>query len=232
MKRCVRRRAAPLLALAAALFLPMAAPEAVAEPAYSAQAVAQERAGIAEHRRLMLKILAEEEAGCRERFAATACLDDVRRRRRDALAPLRERELRLDESERRARADERRRAVANKLAAAASAPSATSGQAAPVPVSPPASGVVRPGVIVAASAPAAAVSRPAPILRVRRATNSASAAAARDADAAERVRGAERRREQTEVVRDRIERRQAEREAAGRRGDPLPHPGVASQPAR
>lgn len=237
MKRCGLRRGPPLGGLAAALCLLMFSPAMAAEPAYSSQAVAKERAGIAEHRRLMLKILAEEEAACRERFAVTACLDDVQRRRRDALAPLRERELRLDESERRARAEERRRAVAAKLAAAASTPPASPGSSARAAQAAPASGsaadATRTAASVSASAAAPSVaSRPAPILRVRRAAGSASATAARDAEASERVRDAERRREQTEVVRERIERRQAEREAAGRRSDPLPRPGAASLPAR
>jgi len=52
-----------------------------------------------------------EEARCSDRFAVNACIDAVRQRRRAALAELRERELRLDDAERRARALQRQREI-------------------------------------------------------------------------------------------------------------------------
>lgn len=224
------------LAVALSQLVPPGHALAAGEPASAAaQGVAQERTALAEHRRLLLKILADEEAACRERFAVTACQDDVRRRRREALAPLRERELRLEESERRARAEERRRAVAAKLSEAGVGPAGSGAASASAagprpslaqPLGPAASGPS------AGAPPHAAASRPAPVLRVRRAAAPASAASARETEASERVREAERRRDQGESVRARIDKREAERRAAGRRSDPLPLPGVASQPAR
>lgn len=175
-------------------------------------AVAQERAELAQQRRLLLDALAKEERECRERFAVTACQDDVRRRRRDALQPIRERELRLEEAERRARASERRAAVAARQASAA-VPQPAAAASQPVLR-------VRPErrTRAAAQGPQAAASAPP-----RRAAASASQAqASREDAAAARARAAERRQEQAEATRARIEQRQAQREASGRRSDPLP----------
>ena len=59
-----------------------------------------ERASIAAERQLLVERYAREERECLQRFAVSACLDDVRSRRRAALAPLRARELQLDDAER------------------------------------------------------------------------------------------------------------------------------------
>lgn len=199
-------------------------------PAQKAPPLAAERAALAEQRRLTLRSLADEEAACQTRFAVTACLDDVRRRRREALAPLRERELRLEEAERRERAEQRRRGVDAKRAAAV--------PATPGPVPGPAGGAVMSSPVPATGTPlpapgmapsAAAASRPATVTRVRRPSRSASEAAEREAQAAARVREAERRRDEAGAVRERIERRQSQRDATGRRSDPLPLPGATGQ---
>ena len=63
-----------------------------------------ERTRIAAERQSLTERFTAEESACRTRFAVNACLDDVRARRRAALAPLRERELRLAEAERQRRA--------------------------------------------------------------------------------------------------------------------------------
>ena len=77
-----------------------------------ATAADSERSRITAERKAMAAQFAAEEKACAERFAVTACVDDVRVRRREALAPLRERELKLDEADRQQRAQERRSAVA------------------------------------------------------------------------------------------------------------------------
>ena len=59
-------------------------------------------------RQALVERFADEERACSQRFAVTSCVDEVRSRRRAALAPLRERELRLEEAERNRRAAERR----------------------------------------------------------------------------------------------------------------------------
>jgi colicin import membrane protein len=46
-------------------------------------------------------------AACEARFVVTACVDDAKQRRRNALAPVRLRELQLDALERQRRASER-----------------------------------------------------------------------------------------------------------------------------
>ena len=205
----------------------------------AASAASAERAALVEHRRLMLKILADEEVACGERFAVTACRDDVRRRRREALGPLRERELRLEEAERRARAEERRRFVAAKQAAAAERQASAAAPASAAALTPPPELRIRRPLGPAGSSSGAAPGGSSPASSgsahrrqgpARAASDPAAAMAAREAEAAERVREAERRREQVEAARARIERRQTEREAAGRRTQPLPAPGAASQP--
>lgn len=83
---------------------------------------ADERARLAGERQVITQRFDHEEQACRLKFAVTGCLADVRARRRDALAPLRERELGLADHERQQRAQERRRAVAAKQEAAAERP--------------------------------------------------------------------------------------------------------------
>jgi len=83
---------------------------------------ADERARLAGERQTITQRFDQEEQTCKEKFAATGCLADTRARRREALAPLRERELSLADRERQQRAQERRRAVAAKQQAAADRP--------------------------------------------------------------------------------------------------------------
>lgn len=163
-----------------------------------------ERARIAAERKALAQRFQEEERACTSRFAMTACVDEVRARRREALAPLREQELRLDEAERRQRAEERQRAIAQRKAEAASRPAA--------PPEPQAH-VRQP--LLGASGP---VRTPKP----------ADDGAARAAEAARRVQDAQQRQAEVEATRERIEKRQAEREAQGKKARPLPVPPAAS----
>ena len=83
---------------------------------------ADERARLAAERMAVTQRLDQEEQACRLKFATTGCLADVRARRREALAPLRERELSLADQDRQHRAQERRRTLAVKQQAAADRP--------------------------------------------------------------------------------------------------------------
>lgn len=178
---------------------------------------ARERAEIAAAKRAAEAQFQAAEAACRERFVVTPCIEDARAERRRQLALLRDRELKLDDHERRHRAAQRGEAVARKQAAAASAaasaasaasaPRASSSAAARAPSSSPPrlSGE-------AASAPRSPLD------------GSAEAAAARAARSAQRQQEAQARRE-------RIEAREAERRGKAAPGSadekksaPLPKP--------
>jgi colicin import membrane protein len=172
-----------------------------------ALAAQPERAQLRAERNRLSEAFAEQERSCSQQFLVTACLDDARARRRDALTPLRERELRLDEAERQTKAEQRRQAIAAKQALAASQPTA----------------------------------RPAPPVRVRSALPAASAAVReprqvepedRAAAAAIRARELEAQRHLATQAQQRVDRREAERQAAGRKSAPLPTPTPAASAAR
>ena len=179
-------------------------------------AQADERTRLTAERRILSERFDAEQRACADRFAVTACVEETRARRREALAPLRERELRLDEAERRQRATERRAAIASKVAAAASRP---------------------------AEAAASAASSAAPVVRLRAPPSAASGVvrtprpkadeagrAAVAAQAEQRVREAQSRQQDLQAAQQRIQRRLAERAAGGRAAEPLPVP--ASSPRR
>ena len=174
-----------------------------------------ERQAVTAERQALSERFAAEERECALRFLATSCGDEVRARRREALAPLRERELRLEEADRRRRADERRAAIASKQAAAASRPSAAS--------APPA-----PELRVRQAAPPATAAARGPHRR--------DESTARTAEAEQRVKDAQQRRQEAAAAEQRIERRQAQRQArsasSGRLPQALPVPTAASRPSR
>ncbi|HRD98439.1 MAG TPA: hypothetical protein PLA97_18815, partial [Rubrivivax sp.] len=70
-----------------------------------------ERHQIAAARQRIAQDFAAQELACRHRFAVTDCVEDARARRRQALAPWREKEVALDAADRQRRADERRAAI-------------------------------------------------------------------------------------------------------------------------
>lgn len=144
-------------------------------------------------RQMLAERYRREEADCLQRFAVTACVDDVRTRHREALAPLREQELQLDEADRQERAANRRAAIAIKQQAAALGPVPT------VPVEPR---IRQPAV--------PATPMPAP--------RAAVDPAGRDAKAAERVQAARLRRESARAAQDRVARRLAD-QTRRRRGE-------------
>ena len=149
-----------------------------------------------------------ETAACRERFAVTACVDEVRLRRRDALAPLRAQTQALDEAELSVRASARRQALKDKQ-----------GQRAP--------GKAASAVVEAKprAAPAASVTRPetlAPLVDQ----------GSRQADAAHRAQAARAQQARAvadqEKVRQRLLEKQAQRLRKGGPAAPLPAPAAAS----
>ena len=81
---------------------------------------AAERQRIDSERRAIEAGFAAEEAACRERFVVTSCVDDVRQRKRDALAGLRAEGLLLDDADRQARAAARLQAIESKRLESAS----------------------------------------------------------------------------------------------------------------
>ncbi|MDP1901271.1 MAG: hypothetical protein Q8K96_12570 [Rubrivivax sp.] len=172
----------------------------------AAWAAGDERAAIIEERRALTARFDAQEQACRERFAVTPCIQGVRALRRAALAPLREREMKLDAAERMQRSAERQAAVQAKQRAAATPPQGT-----PVPErslrKPP--------------RPAAAASSVEPAAR-RGATESARAA-----EAAAKVQVAKRRQAEIQARQARVARRQTERAAAGKSAAPLPGPGAS-----
>ncbi len=166
-----------------------------------------ERAAVAAERQRLEARFAAEEAQCRERFAVTACIDDVRQRRRIALAAPRAQELAQDDADRMQRAQSRREAVARKQKQAAERPVVEPERARELRLPPPPAPLAEPRVPAAPSADEAA----------RR------AAASRD------------RRERIAASQDRIVTRQVERASRNKRpGEPLPLPPevAASRPRR
>lgn len=163
------------------------------------------------------------ESACSQRFAVNACVDAVRRQRREALAPLRERELQLDAQQRLQRADERRASIAAKQAAQA-------GRSTPPPPRPGSDADrVAPEPPLAAGSAAASARQGAPGEPPAQPPRRLPDADARAAQAAERARAAQQRQRAAQATQLRVESRQREREAAGRKADPLPVP--ASSPA-
>ena len=188
-----------------------------------------ERARIAAERQALQQRFAREEADCQRRFAVTDCVVAVRERRRAALAPLRARELLLDEADRQRRAADRRAAIEAKQQAQAARPpppppAPELPPRPPAPATAPETRASSPLPSPSASASASASSATVPEAPRR----SASDAESRAAEAAERVRAAQRRREAAQANQERIQRRLAEREAAGKVAAPLPLPGSSA----
>lgn len=165
---------------------------------------AADRGEIVAERKRLEAAFAAEEAGCRARFTVTACVDDVRQRRRAALAGPRAQELALDDAERIQKAQSRREAVARKQKEAAERPVVAPEPQREVRLPPP----------------------PAPLSEPRvHATPSGD-------DAARRAEAARERREKIAASQDRIVTRQVERASRVKKpAAPLPVP-PASAPRR
>jgi hypothetical protein len=180
-------------------------------PTIEAARVARERERIQAERDRLEALFAAEQARCSERFAVTACVDDVRQRRRAALAAPTAQALALDDAERRERAAARRQAVQDKQRRAAETPAPTlplaaTGVSAAAPAVPP---------VTASSAAAQAVAAP-------RAPDAAASAAARQRAAASRQR-----QQDIKAGQARIEAREAARKQGGKAAAPLSVPAPA-----
>jgi hypothetical protein len=157
-----------------------------------------ERARITRQRHALETRFAEQEAECRTRFSVTACIDDVKARRRDSMNVLREQELQLDDAERKQRTAQRLQALEAKRLEMLARP----------PVAPPAP-VTR------------VVPRAVPEPReTRRPRDTAAEAEA----AARRASAAEAQRDEAAEDRAKIAAREAARAAKPKKSAPLPLP--------
>jgi len=196
-----------MVGVAQAASAPESAPESASASASNAKGRELLRARIKDERSRIETQFNAEMAACRQRFVVTACVDDARQRRRDALTAPRAEELTLDDLERRERAAVRREVIQAKQREAASR------AAAPLAASAPGERV-RPGPSAATSAPA------------QRADPGAAASAAQ-ASARQRANAARERQAQIEATQARIRERQAERLREGKVAAPLPVPAAS-----
>ncbi len=150
-----------------------------------------------------------EMAACQQRFVVTACMDEARQRRREALAVPRAEGLALDDIERRERAVARRELLQAKQREAAVGGAPALSASAPF-------ARVRPGAEAASAASAP-----------QRRKNSGDAAAAAETAAQARSRAARERQAEIEATQARILARQAERLREGKAAAPLPVPSAA-----
>ncbi len=186
--------------------------------AVGAQGQDSERERLGAERQGLLARFAAEERACSERFAVTACVDDLCIRRRAALEPLRARELALDDADREQRARDRQAARATRTARASGAQPASAAR------------------FTTASDPETAASRPAPAVtatvREPDARRAADSHHSRALQAAERARAAAQRARTVDDKQAELARKQAERAASGKAASALPVPAVASAAAR
>ena len=171
-----------------------------------ATATPDARAQLLQERQAVQTQFAAAERACQQRFAVSACVEDVQIRRRAALAPLREREMQLNDAQRQQRAEEREAArVARRAAREAQALNA---------------------------APAAASRPPAPLLTPRPAPprQAQPDPSSKAAEAAARAKVAQQRREAAQASQAEVARRLAQRKTEGKSLTALPTPEAASMP--
>ena len=216
-----------LIGLSAAWGVAHAA-DAPAASAPSAPSTAQQRARINADRDRIEAQFTAEQAACQQRFVVTACTDDVRLRRRAALAAPRAQASALDDVERYKRAAARREAVAQKQRRAAERPVPAPPviTASVAPMTAPMTAPVTEPVTAPVTEPVTAPVEPASAPKAHAATSSAAAAAAHRAQALKA------RQTQIQHGQARIEARQAEHARAHKPSTPLPMPPAASMPLR
>ncbi len=83
--------------------------------AVQAQGPVDERQRLAAERAAVEARFAESEAGCQQRFAVTDCVNEAKKERRDAMAPLQRRSAELDDAQRKQRAARQTEEVGRKL---------------------------------------------------------------------------------------------------------------------
>lgn len=231
------------------LLMLLAATAATAAAAATTSAFAAEptRAGIETERRAIEARWLEAQAACRQRFAETACVDEAKNERRKSLAVQRDAQLRLDDIERKQRANDRRASLAQKQAEAASrvAPQVTTQASQARAIGRAASSVKRPAVANSTASSASAASAGAMGARASKQASSSPSAAGQNSkphavarlggsaeDATARAARAQERREEGQLRREKIARRNVQREAQRasdpRRGAALPLPSASS----
>lgn len=180
----------------------------------AAGAQGDERTRIADERRALDARYDAELRACHERFVVTSCVDDARLRWRQAMAPLRERELELDAQGRQRRADARRADLSHKQTQAAGRAASASDrpQRGPRPAHGAASG--------AAGADGAIAMGDRGEARARANTD----------EARERAQAARKQQDEVAAAQRRVAERERQRAAKGKASAPLPVP--ASVPAR
>jgi colicin import membrane protein len=192
------------LAALALLMCPLiAAPQDVAE-----------RSALQQERERITAQMTQQEAACQQRFAVTACVDDVKQRRRQALAPLRERELHWEDADRKQRLHRREELQAGKQQAhATAARSGSAGSAASTASSPRVVGRAR-----------QAAEAPAPERPAETPSPKPTQASERAAAAAQRVHAADARQAAAQATQAAVAKRQTERAARDKLPTPLPVP--------
>ena len=171
----------------------------------------QRQARIAAERAALAERIEWEAADCRQRFAVTPCLDEVRRRQRQVQAGLDAEQRTIDEAQRARRVAERQAEVDRKqaeVARRAAPPAATAASAAAPPNAP-------------------ASRKPADPSPPRKAPSDAAVKAAARAEAARQLQA------EIQAGQARIRERQTRRAASGKPVHPLPvPPGSAASEAR
>ena len=186
---------------------------AAAGGAARADDAAAQRARIAAERVEANAVYDARAAECAQRFVVTACMNDARRQRRDALDRLQRQQVLQGEIERKQRAAQRIDAIRNKVAAEAS------GQRQP-PDLPAARLQLREAPAARAHAPAAHASP---------AARAAAASQSHQQQRWQRAAGLRQRQAEALAHRQAVERRNAQRAASGKKpAAALPVPGAAS----
>jgi hypothetical protein len=193
-----------------------------------AQAPAGERQRLAAERAAVDALYLEREAACQRRFAVTDCVNDAKKERRAALAPLRRLGAALDDAQRKQRAAQRQEDVRRKTENAQARDNGALARPAPalkaIPDAPADAGSAPMRMsreVKPAPVPKRLGSRPPPELP----TEAERRAREADADARSAAR-----KQSAQANREAVERRNAQRALSGKRADPLPVPASGVLP--
>jgi len=188
------------------------------------------RARLAQERQRIEAEFAQASRACSTRFNANSCNEQVQAQRRATLDVLRRQELELDAAQRQRRAADRRAALrAKQQAAQARAASSAAGDSPPESPSASAS-ASRLAAPKVRTTPPPLVDKPrrAEPVQAAPAAAEASPASGPTAKAAERVLAARRRAEAVAAAQLRVQQRQRDQEAKGKKSSPLPEQGASA----
>jgi colicin import membrane protein len=182
---------------------------------------ADERERITRARAAVEARFAQRQAECQTRFAVTDCVDDAKRERREALAPLRKQAMILDDAQRKQRSAQRLEEVRRKQAQAQGREQELVVRVPPVAgIKPAAERAEEPVTAAAREGRKPAPPKPA----AARAPREKSSAAERQAQESAAQARFEARRQAAQSHRDAVERRNKDLEAEGKKAAPLPVP--------